>query len=91
MNELQDQLNRAIFNALAEFNATDSLSNVRSTYKLNFEEIKKLLLLRNERNVFEDIINLDKDNKDIIMANFLLIKEVNHGIKEDKILKDDIQ
>lgn len=90
MSEFQNQLDKSIFNALNEFNKTDSLSNLRSTYKLKFEEIKELILSRNERNVIEDIILLDKNNEEIIMANFLLVKEVNAGIKGGKILKDHI-
>lgn len=73
-----------------EFNTSESLSNVRSTYKLKFEEIKELILSRNERNVIEDIIFIDKKNEETIMANFLLIKEVNGGIKVGKILKEHI-
>lgn len=56
MSEFQKQRDKSIFNALNEFNTSESLSNVRSTYKLKFEEIKELILSRNERNVIEDII-----------------------------------
>ncbi len=90
MSEFQKQRDKSIFNALNEFNTSESLSNVRSTYKLKFEEIKELILSRNERNVIEDIIFIDKKNEETIMANFLLIKEVNGGIKVGKILKEHI-
>lgn len=90
MSEFQNQLDKSIFNSLNEFNTVESLSNVKSTYKLKFEEIKELILSKNERIVIEDIIFLDKNNEETIMDNFLLIKEVNRGIKVGKILKDDI-
>lgn len=90
MSEFQNQLDKSIFNSLNEFNTVESLSNVESTCKLKFEEIKELILSKNERIVIEDIIFLDKNNEETIMDNFLLIKEVNRGIKVGKILKDDI-
>ncbi|MDQ0064174.1 hypothetical protein [Chryseobacterium lathyri] len=91
MNEFQNQLNNNILAALNEFNKSEALVNVRLIYKSNFEIIKQLLATRNSRTVIEDIINIDNTNNTIIMNNFHLIREINRGIYEGKILNENIQ
>ena len=85
MDEFQNQLDKSLYNALDEFNSTNDLISVRETYVSNFQKIKNYIGLTNERNSIEDIIAINPLNNSAIMNRFLLIKEINRGIKEGAI------
>ena len=91
MDEFQNQLDKSLYNALDEFNSTNDLISVRETYVSNFQKIKNYIGLTNERNSIEDIIAINPLNNSAIMNRFLLIKEINRGIKEGKINSTDIK
>lgn len=89
-SDFENQLNNSLIKTLSDFNSDSNLKNVRNVYRENFNVITSLMSSRNDRSLIEDIINFDIDNSKAIMNNFILLKEINRGIRSGIIKVESI-
>jgi hypothetical protein len=90
MNEFEKQLENNLKTALIEFNSSTSLDEVRDVYKQNFDYIYDLIERTNPKIAIEDILNLEPSLPNVNTPDFLLLQEINRGIKNGTIKVSNI-
>ena len=89
MNEFNEQLKNNQNKYITEFNTNPKYDKIRNLYKVNFELITKLIHKSNAKLAIEDISKIDGSLSNEIIANRLLLKEINGAIlKQEFTLKD---
>ncbi|MBM6498342.1 hypothetical protein [Flavobacterium macrobrachii] len=91
MNDFEKQLENNLKTALVEFNSSPHLTKVRDVYKQNFDYIAALIERTNAKIAIEDILKLDPLLSSIKTRDFLLLQEINRGIKNGTIRVSNIQ
>jgi len=91
MDEFKNQLANDALKTLNEFNIETKYSEIRKLYKLRFGDISNIIYANGVRTSIEDIIRLQPELHDVIMANFLFLTLINSSIKDGKISKDSIK
>ena len=84
--QLRDNLNKT----LNEFN-TEKNSSLRELYKTNFSEIENLINSEGVKISIESISYLDKNLSQNVLANSMLLQEINRGIKEKHIRENNLK
>lgn len=91
MNDFEKQLENNLKTALVEFNSSTHFTKVRDVYKQNFDYIAALIERTNPKIAIEDILKLDPSLPSIKTRDFLLLQEINRGIKNGTIRVSNIQ
>ncbi len=88
--EFKRQLRNNLNKTLEEFN-TEKYDSLRELYKINFSKIENLINSEGVKISIESISYLDKNLSKYVLDNFMLLQEINRGIKEKHITKNSLK
>lgn len=91
MKKFIDQLEINLKKDIEEFNNDPALASIRELYKQNYNEIEVFIERIGYKLAIEDISMIDRDLTKIIIDNFLLLKEINRAIFQQKFTLSDIR
>jgi hypothetical protein len=91
MKKFIEQLEINLKKDIEEFNNNPDLASIRELYKQNFNEIAVFIEKIGYKLAIEDISMIDRDLTKIVMDNFLLLKEINRAIFQQKFTFSDIR